>query len=222
MPWNRKLEGAHALSSAERQARHRARLLEKSSPAAARTRRPVDRRSRPHRWRDVVSELLALQTDPANWAAALPNSLRDGAAAQSLKAIASLDLNDLADIELPRGYGRNLENTGWSISARLTENRLTPNLYTRSGRGPSRPWVLFIFRGCIYQQAAQDDLASGVELAAGLIRPGFEGLRARLRLARLEPGFFDLIRRGKRHTLRLSQSLEKWFASKRRWKQIPQ
>lgn len=106
MPRGRKPEGEHALSNAERQARHRARHLEPSLPAAARTRCPVDRRSRPQRWRDAVTELLALQADYADWLAALPDSLRDGAAAEALEAIASLDLTDLADIEPPRGYGR--------------------------------------------------------------------------------------------------------------------
>jgi len=41
-----------------------------------------------------------------DWFTALPDSLRDGATAEALEAIAGLDLNDLADIEPPRGYGR--------------------------------------------------------------------------------------------------------------------
>ncbi len=77
MPRGRKPDGERALSNAERQARHRARRLEQRLPATTRTRRPTDRRSRPQRWRDAVSELLALQAEYADWFAALPDSLRD-------------------------------------------------------------------------------------------------------------------------------------------------
>jgi len=50
--------------------------------------------------------LLALQAEYTAWADALPEALRDTATAEALQAIADLDLSDLADIELPRGYGR--------------------------------------------------------------------------------------------------------------------
>lgn len=60
MPRGRKPEGGHALSNAERQARHRARQrLAHPAPSAVRARRPTDRRSRPQRWRDAVAELQA-------------------------------------------------------------------------------------------------------------------------------------------------------------------
>jgi len=62
--------------------------------------------ARPQRWRDAVSELLELQAEYADWSTALPDSLRDSATAEALEVIAGLDLNDLADIEPPRGYGR--------------------------------------------------------------------------------------------------------------------
>ena len=42
----------------------------------------------------------------AAWLDALPDSLRDGATAQALQDIADLDLSTLADIQPPRGYGR--------------------------------------------------------------------------------------------------------------------
>jgi hypothetical protein len=54
--------------------------------------RPADRRSRPQRWRDAVAELVALQAD--------------GATAQALQAIVELDLDDIAAVEPPRGFGR--------------------------------------------------------------------------------------------------------------------
>jgi hypothetical protein len=113
MPRGRKPEGEQALSNAERQARYRARHTTSPSPVAARPRplprvlgRPADRRSRPQRWRDAVSELLALQAVYADWLAALPDSLQASATAEALEAIVELDLADLAGVELPRGYGR--------------------------------------------------------------------------------------------------------------------
>ena len=63
-------------------------------------------RSRPQRWRDAVVELLALQAEYADWLATLPDSLSDSPTAEALGAIVDLDLTELADIEPPRGYGR--------------------------------------------------------------------------------------------------------------------
>jgi hypothetical protein len=71
-----------------------------------RTRRPADRRSRPQRWREAVVELLALQAEYAKWLAALPDSLSDSPTAEALEAIVDLDLTELAEIEPPRGFGR--------------------------------------------------------------------------------------------------------------------
>jgi hypothetical protein len=106
MPRGRKPEGEQALSNAERQARYRARHPASPLMQAARPNRPADRRSRPQRWRDAVSELLVLQAACADWLAALPDSLRAGSTADALEAVVDLDFTDLADIELPRGYGR--------------------------------------------------------------------------------------------------------------------
>jgi hypothetical protein len=63
-------------------------------------------RSRPQRWRDAVVELLALQAGYTDWLATLPDSLSDSPTAEALGAIVDLDLTELADIEPPRGYGR--------------------------------------------------------------------------------------------------------------------
>jgi hypothetical protein len=106
MPRGRKPDGEHALSNAERQARYRAHRLTKASPVVTRTRRSTDRRSRPQRWCDAVAELLALQAEYAKWLTGLPDSLRDTATAEALEALVDLDLTALADIEPPRGYGR--------------------------------------------------------------------------------------------------------------------
>jgi hypothetical protein len=106
MPRGRKPEGEQALSNAERQARYRARHTTPPVPVAARPRRAADRRSRPQRWRDAVTELLTIQATYADWLTALPDGLRGSSIAESLEAIVELDLTDLAEIELPRGYGR--------------------------------------------------------------------------------------------------------------------
>ncbi len=105
MPTDLPPEGSLALSNAERQARYRARKAEQAG-ITIRYRKPADRRSRPQRWHDAVAELLALQADYATWADALPEALRDNATAEALQAIVELDLSELADIEPPRGYGR--------------------------------------------------------------------------------------------------------------------
>jgi hypothetical protein len=106
MPRGRKPEGETAMTDAERQARYRARRRT-PTPAAAISHRPsADRRSRARRWRNAVGELLALQAEYAAWSDALPDSLRDTATAQALQEITDLDLDALAAIQLPRGYGR--------------------------------------------------------------------------------------------------------------------
>jgi hypothetical protein len=74
--------------------------------AASRRRGSVNRRSRPQRWNEAVAELLGLQAEYATWLGALPDSLRDSATAQALQDIVDLDLAALADIQPPRGYGR--------------------------------------------------------------------------------------------------------------------
>jgi hypothetical protein len=106
MPRGRKPEGEHALSNAERQARYRARSQDQQPQAAIRRRRATDRRSRAQRWRDAVAELLALQAEYAAWSDALPESLRDSATAEALQEIVDLDLESLADVRPPRGFGR--------------------------------------------------------------------------------------------------------------------
>ncbi len=98
-------EGSQALSNAERQARYRARRAEQAG-TTIRYRRPADRRTRLQRWHAAVAELLALQADYTAWADALPEALRDTATAEALQAVVDLDLSELADIEPPRGYGR--------------------------------------------------------------------------------------------------------------------
>ncbi len=108
MPTGRNPDGDHAMTNAERQARYRARhsmaLLE--AAIVVRPHRPADRRSRPQRWRAAVAELLVLQAEYADWLTALPETLHDSPTAEALGNIVDLDLATLADIDLPRGYGR--------------------------------------------------------------------------------------------------------------------
>ncbi len=105
MPRGRKPQGTQALSNAERQARYRARRAGAQSPPVP-TRIPPERRTRPQRWRAAIAELLALQAEYAAWLDALPETLREGATGEALQALISLDLDELAAIEPPRGYGR--------------------------------------------------------------------------------------------------------------------
>jgi hypothetical protein len=106
MPRGRQPQGEHPLSNAERQARYRAcHLAEKPKPVI-RYRRPADRRTRPERWNDAIGELISLQAEYAAWWEVLPDSLRDTPTAEALQAIIELDLEALAAIDPPRGYGR--------------------------------------------------------------------------------------------------------------------
>jgi hypothetical protein len=103
MTRGRKPRGDRALTAAERQARYRARH---AGMPMIRYRRPADRRSRPQRWQDAVAELVALQDEYRDWFEALPEATRDGATGDALQTILDLDLDELAAIEPPRGFGR--------------------------------------------------------------------------------------------------------------------
>jgi len=96
-------QGQQPLTGAQRQARWRARH---AGAPITRWRRPADRRPRSQRWRDAVAELLALQAEYAHWLAAMPQATRDGATGEALQAIVDLDLSELADLDPPRGFGR--------------------------------------------------------------------------------------------------------------------
>jgi hypothetical protein len=106
MPRGRQPQGEHPLSNAERQARYRQRHEVSKSAPVIRYRKPADRRTRPQRWHDAVAELLALHAAYTTWYEALPDGLRDTPTAEALQAIADLNLDDIASIEPPRGYGR--------------------------------------------------------------------------------------------------------------------
>lgn len=102
MPRGMPPKGEKAQTNAERQAAHRARRAAGIAPTRVVVRRPTDQRSRATRWRDAVSELLALQEDYQDWLDALPDNGRE-ATREALEAITSLDLSEL-DIEPPRRF----------------------------------------------------------------------------------------------------------------------
>jgi hypothetical protein len=106
MPRGREPEGSIALSNAERQSRWRARR--RASPPAPPTKRATAaaRRSRTKRWNDAVAEMLAVQAECAAWFDALPESLRDSATAAALQDMIDLDLEAIAAVQPPLGYGR--------------------------------------------------------------------------------------------------------------------
>ena len=98
-------EGSAALSNAERQARHRAKWLALQPPLTIK-RPTAARRSRSKRWNDALAEMTAVQAECAAWFEALPESLRDSATATALQEIIDLDLDAIAAVQPPRGYGR--------------------------------------------------------------------------------------------------------------------
>jgi hypothetical protein len=98
-------EGPAALTNAERQARHRARQKTAQPAAAVKQPRPA-RRSRSKRWNNALAELIAIQAECAAWHEALPDSLRDSATAAALQEMIDLDLDSIAMVQPPLGYGR--------------------------------------------------------------------------------------------------------------------
>lgn len=101
----RKPETHQALSGAERQARYRARQDQgQTSPGPRLVKsRPM---TRPQRWHAAVATLLSLQAEYAAWLEAMPEATRDNATGEALLAITELDLEEVAGIQPPRGFGR--------------------------------------------------------------------------------------------------------------------
>jgi hypothetical protein len=105
MPRGRQPEGHAALTNAERQARFRVRRSVLQPPTVHKSLRAV-RRSRSTRWNDALAEIIAVQAECAAWFEALPESLRDSPTAAALEAMIDLDLDAIAAIQPPLGYGR--------------------------------------------------------------------------------------------------------------------
>jgi hypothetical protein len=102
----RKPKGERALTGAERQARYRERRFGNRAASPPHPSRPIRRASRAQQWCDAVAALVALQAAYAAWLDALPEALREGATGEALQAIVELDLDELASVAPPRGFGR--------------------------------------------------------------------------------------------------------------------
>ena len=133
------------MSNAERQARFRARHKGQQPAAIVRTRRRVDRRSGPQRWHDVVTELLALQGRLCCLARSACLTRFEGTAtAERLQAIADLDLDTLAAIDLPQRLRPRLTKRDGSVGrpasrwclARVTASRVALRAPASAGFGP--------------------------------------------------------------------------------------
>jgi hypothetical protein len=105
MPRGREPEGETALTNAERQARYRARRQMEQPPAMIKQSRP-SRQSRGKRWDDALAVMMTVQAECAAWFEALPESLRDSATAEALQEMIDLDLDSIAAVRPPLGYGR--------------------------------------------------------------------------------------------------------------------
>ncbi len=96
-----------ALTNAERQRRYRERR--KSGEPARRyvtVSKKEPRQSRTQRWADAVHELIALQEEYQEWLESLPENFESTALAEKLEAVCYLDITEIAEIELPLGFGR--------------------------------------------------------------------------------------------------------------------
>jgi hypothetical protein len=107
MTTGRKPRGETAMSGAERQARYRARLagraVQQEQPSPAPPRRTP---SRQKRWHASVAMLKAVRAEYERWLEAMPEALRDTPTGEALQVVLDLDLDEIATIKLPRGYGR--------------------------------------------------------------------------------------------------------------------
>ena len=92
------------MTHAERQARYRAKQA--AGTPTFRYRKPIDRRSRLQRWRDVVAELQDLQDEYQAWLDALPQNMANSATAEALRTICDLNPSEPKGIVTPRGFGR--------------------------------------------------------------------------------------------------------------------
>ncbi|HEY1723205.1 MAG TPA: hypothetical protein VGG27_18320 [Magnetospirillaceae bacterium] len=106
MPNGCEPEAYSPLTNAERQARYRARRLALQPALTPKRPPPAARRSRPQRWSDALAEMFAVQAECAAWFDVLPESLRNSATAAALQEIIDLDLDAIAAVQPPRGYGR--------------------------------------------------------------------------------------------------------------------
>ena len=105
----RKPKGGRAMTGAERQALYRARLAGKMDTDSVPTpppEEPAARPARPRRWNAACKELKSLVAEYETWYEAMPEQLRATPTGEALLAIIELDLDEIASIYLPKGFGR--------------------------------------------------------------------------------------------------------------------
>jgi hypothetical protein len=104
----RRPNGEKALTGAERQARYRLRpgQAQGQGPAQAVPRQLPRGLTLSRRWNDTVAGLVALRAEYARWLEALPEATREAATGEALQAMVDLDLEEITDIQPPRGFGR--------------------------------------------------------------------------------------------------------------------
>jgi hypothetical protein len=103
----RKPRGEIAMTGAERQARYRQRLagISAQSPPLTPT-SPRRQHGRRQRWDMAIAMLRTVQAEYAEWLDAMPEQLHDTPTAQALRDVVDLDLDEIASVYLPKGYGR--------------------------------------------------------------------------------------------------------------------
>ena len=97
-----------ALSNAERQRRYRQRR--RTGETKVVYRKPKGPRSRSARLKDAIETIITIREEYRDRRDSVPETLEDTATValleQVLEALDALELDSLAALELPRGYGR--------------------------------------------------------------------------------------------------------------------
>ena len=97
------------MTGAERQARYRARLASETDTDDQATPSPrgkTAKLTRPQRWAAAFGEVKTLIAEYVAWYDAMPEAMRDTPTGEALLAIIELDLEEIAAIQLPKGFGR--------------------------------------------------------------------------------------------------------------------
>lgn len=97
-----------ALSNAERQRRYRQRRRDGAAKVVYR--KPKGPRSRRERLQAAVETIIAIRDEYQDWRDSVPETLEGTATVErldeALDQLNGLDLDGLAALDLPRGYGR--------------------------------------------------------------------------------------------------------------------
>ena len=94
------------MTGAERQRLYRERRAAEKPTRRYKTVKVKDRRSLGRRWRAAVENLQQLQDAYRDWQENIPESLAETKTTELISEITDFDLDDLAALEPPRGFGR--------------------------------------------------------------------------------------------------------------------